>query len=403
MIPISTLSGLKRPLPASAWLQFALTCALLMGLLHVSKLAIADDKQPDPVATQKELKQVQAQLKQLQEKIRATQSRRSTAEKELRAAEKAIGASKARLREVAEQQKAAEEEVARLEVEQQRLEAEKQRQQAAIKASVIAAHRSGRQEYVKMLLNQEDPQQLSRHLKFYEYFRAARLQKIDAFNQTLTELDRNREQIATRMAELETLRGELDLHQQKLVEAQTQRKALLAKLDASLQDSASQTKRLKANESNLEKVLKAVQESMADLPRHMGSGPFGKLQGKLLWPTQGRLLRSFGSYREEGALRWNGVLIGAAEGSPVQAVAHGRVVFADWMRGFGNLIIVDHGAGYMSLYGQNESLLKTPGDWVSAGDLIARSGTSGGQTQPGLYFEIRHRGKPVNPALWCKG
>lgn len=360
-------------------------------------------KQPDPVATQKELKQVQERLKQVQQTIKTTQGKRSATERELKKAEQAIGASKNRLREVASQQETARQEIARLEAEQQRLEEEKSRQQAAIKANIVAAHRSGRQEYVKMLLNQEDPQQLSRHLKFYDYVRTARRQKIDAFNQTLADLARNQEQIAARVAELDTLHAELDQQQQQLQQAQDQRKVLLAKLDSRLKDSAGQAKQLQANQSNLEKILKAVRDSMADLPRHMGSGPFGKLQGKLRWPTQGRMLRSFGSAREEGALRWNGVLIGVPEGAPVQAVAHGRVVFADWMRGFGNLIIIDHGAGYMSLYGQNESLQKTPGDWVNAGDLIARSGASGGQNQAGLYFEIRHRGKPVNPALWCKG
>ncbi len=385
--------------------RLLLACLLLASLLLAGTPLFASEsgKQPDPVATQKELKQVQEKLKRVQQTIKATQGKRSTAEKELKKAEQAIAASKNRLREVTTQQEEAQAEVTRLQAEQQRLEEDKARQQAAIKANIVTAYRSGRQEYIKMLLNQEDPQQLSRHLKFYDYFHAARRQKIDAFNQTLADLARNQEQMAVRIAELDSLRAELDQQQQKLQQAQEQRKALLAKLDAELKSSAGQVKQLQANQSNLEKVLKAVRDSLADLPKHTGSGPFGKLQGKLRWPSQGRMLRSFGSAREEGALRWNGVLIGVPEGSPVQAVAYGRVVFADWMRGFGNLIIIDHGAGYMSLYGQNESLTKTPGDWVNAGDLIARSGSTGGQNQAGLYFEIRHRGKPVNPALWCKG
>jgi septal ring factor EnvC (AmiA/AmiB activator) len=160
---------------------------------------------------------------------------------------------------------------------------------------------------------------------------------------------------------------------------------------------------LKANQSALEKVLRAVQESMADLPANLGNSPFASLQGKLKWPAQGRMVHHFGAYREQGALRWNGVLIAAPPGSPVRAVHHGRVVFADWMRGFGNLIIVDHGGGYMSLYGHNESLLKGPGDWVRGGETLATSGNSGGQSQAGLYFEIRHKGTPVNPARWCRG
>lgn len=376
---------------------------LLLALLPGAALPAAASPQTDPVAAQKELRQVQDRLKQMQQTLQATQGQRSTAEKALKKAEQTIGASRARLREVTRQQTEAQADLARLETEQQRLEARRRQQQAAIKANLVAAYKSGRQEYVKMLLNEEDPQALSRHLKYYDYVHSARRHKLDAFNQTLQELTRNREQQGQRLVELETLHAELSQQQAQLEQAQADRKASLARLDARLRDSTHQVKQLQANQASLEKVLKAARESLAGLPRHMGSGPFAQLQGKLRWPTRGPLLHRFGSLREDGALRWNGVLIAAGEGSPVQAIAHGRVVFADWMRGFGNLIIIDHGAGYMSLYGQNESLHQSPGDWVSAGDLIARSGNSGGAARPGLYFEIRHRGKPVDPGRWCKG
>lgn len=376
--------------------------ALQLGMF-CSVHAWAKSDAADPVTTKKEIQQVKKRIDQLQQLIKTTQTQRSAAENDLKQAEQDISVTKRKLRDVHAQQNEATTKLAQLETAQAKLKSAKDRQRSAMKADITAAYRSGRQEYLKLVLNQEDPEKVSRLMKYYDYFRAARLDRISAFNQTLSDIASNEEQINARMLELESLKGDLVEEEARLQKAQDRRKSLLAKLDASLKNNSTKVDQLKANQSNLEKVLHTVQESLADLPTSLGSTPFAKLQGKLKWPTQGRLAHRFGAYRENGALRWNGVLIGANPGSAVRAVHHGRVVFADWMRGFGNLIIIDHGGGYMTLYGHNEALLKSPGDWVRGGDTIATSGNSGGQNQAGLYFEIRKNGSPVNPARFCRG
>lgn len=375
-----------------------LVCALLLA--GVPALARSD---ADPATTKRELDQVKKRIDQLQKTINSTRSQRSSAENALKKVEQNIGNTRRKLRDVQSQQNQAQAQLAKLEAEQKALRAAIERQREAMRADIVAAYRSGRQEYLKLVLNQEEPERLSRLMKYYDYFRAARLQRLNTFNQTLADIASNESQIAERMTELDSLRSDLEAEQARLQQSQKERKSLLAKLDSSLKGHTAQVGQLKANQSELEKVLRAVQQSLADLPHHLGNQPFASLKGKLKWPSRGRLLHRYGSQREQGALRWNGVLLGSPAGSAVHAVHHGRVVFADWMRGFGNLIIVDHGGGYMSLYGHNDSLLKSPGDWVRGGETIATSGNSGGQTQAGLYFEIRHKGNPVNPAIWCRG
>ncbi len=159
---------------------------------------------------------------------------------------------------------------------------------------------------------------------------------------------------------------------------------------------------LENSRGRIENLLKSLGELLADIPSNPSvKQPFVAQKGKLPWPATGSFLSKFGQSKNQGDLKWNGVLIKADFGAPIKVVSHGRVAFSDWLQGFGFITIIDHGDGYMSLYGNSESLLKQTGDWVSAGDVIATAGDSGGQPQSGVYFEIRSRGKPVNPAKWC--
>ena len=139
----------------------------------------------------------------------------------------------------------------------------------------------------------------------------------------------------------------------------------------------------------------------ADIPQQIkGEESFAAQRGRLRWPLQGRIVSAFGS--DDGGRRSSGVLLAAKNGTPVRAISHGRVAFADWLRGYGLVIIVDHGDGYLSLYGCNETLLKDVGDWVDADDTIATSGASGGQKTPGLYFELRAKGQAIDPRGWMR-
>lgn len=357
----------------------------------------------DPVATKQELKQVQRKIDNLQAQIKRTQSTRSNAEKALQTAEQEVSNTRRKLRQVSNDFAKTEKKLAELKAVQKELNKAKEKQKAALKGDINAAYRTGRQEYIKLLLNQEQPDQLARLMKYYDYFHKARMERIEAFNQTLADINSNEIKINEEIAQLENLKSQLQNKQQQLSQAKKQRKIALANLDKSLRSSASKVSQLQSSQAELEKVLHAVQETLSDLPSNVGKQPFAKRKGQLQWPSSGRQIKRFGNRRGSGSLRWNGVLIGSKEGSQVKSVHHGRVVFSDWMRGFGMLTIIDHGDGYLSLYGHNETLLKGPGDWVGAGEVIAYSGNSGGQSQAGLYFEIRKNGKPVNPSRWCKG
>jgi septal ring factor EnvC (AmiA/AmiB activator) len=184
-----------------------------------------------------------------------------------------------------------------------------------------------------------------------------------------------------------------------LAASREERRVLVAKLDAGINDAGAEIARLKGEERRLAELVVQLGELMAGFPVETDE-PFVRLKGKLAWPIQGKITGNYGQLRGDGPVRWNGVLLEAAAGTPVRAVYHGRVAFADWLPGLGLLIIVDHGGGYMSLYGHNEALLKESGDWVEPGESIAQVGDTGGQSRPALYFEIRQNGEPVNPHPW---
>jgi septal ring factor EnvC (AmiA/AmiB activator) len=182
------------------------------------------------------------------------------------------------------------------------------------------------------------------------------------------------------------------------------REQVLVQLNTQLDNQGGELKHLQTDEKQLQALVRSLQELLSDIPVEASQQkPFKALKGQLRWPARGQLVKRFGSLRGNSGLKWQGVLIEAPEGGQVRAVSKGRVAFADWMRGFGLLLIIDHGDGYMSLYGQNEALYKEVGEWVDSGEVVATLGASGGQTEAGLYFEIRHNGHPVNPLSWCAG
>ena len=190
--------------------------------------------------------------------------------------------------------------------------------------------------------------------------------------------------------------------QQQLAASRQQRQQVLGALDRDLQDKGARLARLKQDEQELQALIRKLQETIDDLPEvKTDERPLKSLKGRLNWPLKGRMLARFGS-RKAGNLRWDGVMIGTPEGRKVKAVHRGRVAFADWLRGYGLLLIIDHGDGYMTLYGNNQSLFKETGEWVEASEPVALAGSSGGRPEPGIYFGIRVKGKAVNPRKWCR-
>ena len=357
----------------------------------------------DAQKTEKELSQVKKKIQSLQSVIKSTQTRRSDTEEALRKVELEISNTRRDLREANTQIRQSRKTVSRLNEEKARLEAAKKKQKAALVSDIQAAYRTGRQEYIKLLLNQQEPEKLARVIKYYDYFHRTRLRNIQAFNSTITSLEENQQQLDDELERLQNLKLRLEIQQEGLINAKSQRQKVLEKLDLSLRDKDKRLSKLSESQEELQRLLRAVQETLADLPANVGdTTPFSQRKGKLVWPAEGRVARSFRSRREDSNLRWNGVIIRTDNGAPVKSVHRGRVVFSDWLRGFGLLTIIDHGDNYYTLYGHNESLLTEPGDWVEMGQVIAYTGTSGGQDRPGLYFEIRKDGNPVNPSHWCR-
>ena len=382
-----------RWMAITMWLAFTLATS-----------AAANTDVVDARKTEQELSQVKKKIESLQHVIKKTQSQRSETEEQLRKVEKEISNTKKDLRNANRQILQSRKTVKQLNEEKNALEAAKRKQKVALVTDIQAAYRTGRQEYIKLLLNQQEPEKLARVIKYYDYFHRTRLTNIQSFNSTIASLEANQQQLDEELERLQNLRQRLEIQQQGLIKAQDQRQQVLAKLDLSLRDKDKRLSQLSENQEELQRLLRAVQETLADLPAHVGdTTPFAKRKGKLSWPTKGKVVRSFRSKREDSNLRWNGVIIRTANGAPVTSVHRGRVVFSDWLRGFGLLTIVDHGDNYYTLYGHNESLLTEPGDWVEVGQVIAYTGTSGGQEKPGLYFEIRKDGEPINPSQWCRG
>ena len=204
------------------------------------------------------------------------------------------------------------------------------------------------------------------------------------------------------MAELEARSQTLEQQQVNLTAAQAKRTLAMTQLDQSIRSSSAQLKQKEQDRQQLEDLLQVIQEAIVDLEVPANYATFNSAKGNMAWPVQGEQSNQFGRSRNAGKMQWQGITIAAKEGTTVKAIHHGRVVYADWLRGSGLLLIIDHGDGYMSLYAHNESLLREVGEWVMAGSPISTVGNSGGMEQTAVYFEVRHNGKPTNPANWCK-
>jgi len=277
----------------------------------------------------------------------------------------------------------------------------KSAQQYYIKKQIRAAYEIGSQEYLKVLLNQEDPNEITKMLTYYDYFNQARSKQIESYNLTLLDLDRVTQELAEETVVLKSQRMTLGTQQKSLANVQKEKQVTLKALINQISTTGSAISKLEQDRGRLEQLLDKLQESLANLDAPRSAQPFAGMQGKLLLPVKGRISHRFGNQRNQGKLKWHGIFIDAAEGESVYAVHYGRVVFSDWLRGFGLLMIISHGEGYMSLYGHNQALFRETGDWISAGEVIAAVGDSGGQDKTGLYFEIRIDGTPNNPQNWC--
>lgn len=380
---------------------------LLVPALALASGAIQRDSDPATRTTTRQAKE--AELLRLRERIAAlrselnqVRSRYDALREELRGVEEAVARISQELRDLDERLTAQSRRLSALQKRRADLEGSIALQRRYLEQQIRTAYAMGRQEYLKILLNQEDPASLGRALTYYDYLNRARAERITALLEAMQQLEGVRREIEAEAERLAQLREQQRLRKGELEENQTARRGLLAELERELSSKDRRLKGLLADEKELEKLILALAQALEDIPAEPGNHPpFAQMRGKLPWPVRGRIVEPYGSERL-GSLRWQGVVLSAKEGLPVRAVAHGRVAFADWLRGYGYLLILDHGDGYMSLYGHNQSLHKDVGDWVSAGETIASIGSSGGNERSGVYFEIRHDGKPQDPTRWCR-
>ncbi|AEJ15430.1 MULTISPECIES: murein hydrolase activator EnvC family protein [Pseudomonas] len=433
-----------------------LRALILLALSCLLSPAFADER----AQTQQQLDATRQDIAELKKTLGKLQEEKAGVQKDLKATETDIGNLEKQVEALQQELKKTEGELERLDTEKKKLQSARVEQQRLIAIQARSAYQNGREEYLKLLLNQQNPEKFARTLTYYDYLSKARLEQLRTFNETLRQLANVEQEIATQQQQLLAQRADLDSRRQALETERGKRQQVLAKLNSDMKDRDQRLQSREQDQADLSKVLKTIEETLARQAREAEEarqkallaqqeaekrrqqealaaaaareqarepveppkkarttlgpmvssdgasygGAFSAARGKLPWPVNGRLLARFGDARGSDArAKWDGVMISANPGTQVRAVHGGRVVFADWLRGAGLLVILDHGNGYLSLYGHNQSLLKSAGDIVKAGEAISTVGDSGGQDAAGLYFAIRQQGRPTDPSQWCRG
>jgi len=377
-----------------------ITAVLLMALLPV--LAPA----PLGAATRQK---TQAQLRSLRERIAAMARANSRDAREraqlttqLRAAELSLGRARDALEDTERDYAAHSAHRTMLAMRR----ADQARALAAVRtqlaAELRAAYLLGRTGPLELLLEQKDPLDSARLLTYYRYFSRAGADHIAHIQQQVQQLDALDAELARQQATLAGLKQTQQKQLQQLAQARDQRREVLASLTSRTHTRAQRLAQLEDQQAGLTRLLQQLNRAAQhpSAPSNL-TGAFGHLRGKLAWPVAGHIQALFGQARG-GGLTWDGIVIDTRLDAPVHAICAGRVVYADWLPGLGLLVIIDHGNGYLSLYGHNDRLFKAAGQQVAAGEVIAAAGDTGGRAQPQLYFEIRRAGVPLDPRPWFK-
>lgn len=377
-------------------LLFILTSLLL---LPSASLTAQDSKQRDLQREETELalKKLREDIKTLQSNQSKNRTKLSTEQKALKEADLAINQSNKRLRTTRRSLSASQQTLKQLNRREKTLSADKALQQRALTKQIRAAYMNGSQEYLKLILNQEDPAKVARSFAYYDYLNKARSEKIISLKATIEELAQVIQDKAVEEQRLEALLAKQETENKNLTSLKNRRQKVVSQLRSQVISNDKKLQEWQTNEIDLVSILDALKTQVAKIIPEQALTGLSKLAGKLNWPVTGKLSERFGVRREGSQARWSGILISSSAGKEIQSIHHGRVVFSDYLRGFGLMTIIDHGDGYMSLYGHNEALFKSPGDWVEAGERIAMVGQTGSYPESGLYFEIRHKSKAINP------
>lgn len=380
-------------------------------LLAVLLLPVTLQAEPAPA---KKLETVRGEISQLDKTLNLNKKSQAELQQQVKQQSLKISAINRELAQIRQSIAVKDDELLNLQQEQGLTKQQQADQLTALNTQIRSAFINAQPSYLKILLSEHSPERVSRSNAYYRYFHNARQEQIETLQTTLQNLSEQQKAIYAVKKNL----GELEqqqLDQQKALQQQTaEREQTLAALNKKISGQGAQLAALREEEKNLQSLLdsltkQAAKQAAKQATKKPASAQqvkpgerFSNLSGKLPWPITGKILASYGSQRNLDKLAWKGILIAAEKGKPVKASADGRVVFADWMKGFGLLIIIDHGEQFMTLYGNNDSLLKVTGDTVKAGEIIAQSGDQGVRQVGGLYFEVRHKGNPTNPMNWLR-
>lgn len=383
--------------------------ALLHGLLFSGGAALAATT---AAGAKEELRELRGKIEALQKRLADAEESKTEAGDALQESERAISDANRSLHELAQQSGAVRQRLAELRAEAGRGEESFKSQQAQLGRLLYQQYLGGQAQPLRLLLNREDPARIARQMHYFGYISRARADFIGELRASLGRLKELAHETEQKAIELAAIVAEQTAQKRRLEQEKRARSQVLTRIAREIQQQQREISTLRRNENRLTRLIEQLARIIARtpapprlrnerLPNGSGDGsPFERLKGRLSLPVRGELGNRFGSQRSDGGLTWKGLFIAARPGEEVKAIAAGRVVFADWLRGFGNLLIIDHGAAYMSLYGNNETLYKRLGEEIQGGDAIAAVGNSGGNPDSGLYFELRHQGKPLDPLAW---
>ena len=361
---------------------------------------------PPPAAGGEDAAQLEARLEALRGRIteisaslEADRARRDAETDRLARIEQELGRLGRALRETRGSLEEVRSEITELEQQSTEIRIGLAARQAELAGQLRAAYRLGAQSRIRTLLAENEPRRIARLMAWHGYLARARARTVGELVSRLEELNRIGELLDRRREVLAALQADQQRSLAEQAAAREARAAALAQLETRIEDSEAELAELRDSAAELEALLEELADALADIPPDVESPRLSELRGRLTMPVAGPLRARFGD-RRSGEINWTGWLIGADSGTEVRAIGHGRVAYADWLRGYGLMLIVEHGDGFMSLYGHNESLLVDVGDWIGPGEIVALVGNSGGEPEPGLYFELRRDGEPINPAGW---
>jgi septal ring factor EnvC (AmiA/AmiB activator) len=374
------------------------TTRLLIVLAGAALVSVAGAQ--DAARAEAELRQLRTEIERIRSQVAKDAAERDRLTRALRLAETAANKARGELDRLRGERQSREQRRAELARQKDDRERDLGRERAELAAQLRAAYLIGREEPFRLFLNQQDPARAARLFAYFGYFGRARAGQLAAIEGRVREIDTLDASLGSEQERIQRLEQAQKSEVSRLDKARSERGDVLANMAAESKARAVSLQRLQREQAALEKLLRELRRASQKFPTDSRS-PFAGMRGKLAWPTAGKLAARFGE-RRAGSVKWDGVLIAAARGTPVRAVYRGRVVYADWLAGLGLLIIIDHGGGYLSLYGHNEQLFRAVGDQVAPGDTIAGVGDSGGRAQPELYFEIRQAARPLDPSPWFR-